>query len=39
MMGLLQYLDQHGLWTQWYWPQGCRGKVWNYLHGYGWMVQ
>jgi hypothetical protein len=37
--GLLQYFDQRGLWTQWYWrPEGVHGKVWNLAHGYGWQV-
>jgi hypothetical protein len=36
--GLLQFFDQHGLWTQWYWPEDVHGKVWNLFHGYGWQV-
>ncbi len=30
--GLLAYFDQHGLWTQWYWPPGRRGRLWRRLH-------
>jgi hypothetical protein len=24
--------------TQWYWPEGVHGKVWNLAHGRGWRV-
>jgi hypothetical protein len=24
--------------TQWYWPEGVHGKVWNFFHGRGWQV-
>lgn len=34
-----------GLWayfspwaTQWYWPAGVRGRVFNLLHGRGWRI-
>jgi hypothetical protein len=35
---LLQFFGPAGWWTQWYWPEGTRGKVWNFFHGYGWQV-
>lgn len=27
-----------GWWTDWYYPEGVHGKVWNFFHGYGWKV-
>lgn len=36
--GLLAYFGPAGWWTQWYWPAGSRGKVWNWLHGRGWRI-
>jgi hypothetical protein len=38
MTGLLQFLSPAGWWTDWYWPPGTRGKVWNLFHGKGWRV-
>jgi hypothetical protein len=37
-LGIAQYFDSRGLFTQWYWPEGSRGKLWNFLHGNGWRV-
>lgn len=36
--GLWAYAAPPGWATQWYWPGGVHGKVWNYAHGYGWQV-
>ena len=36
--GLPAYFDRHGIWTQWYWPPGCRGRLYNLLHGHGWKI-
>lgn len=36
--GLLAYFGPAGWWTQWYWPAGKRGKVYNWLHGRGWRI-
>lgn len=38
MKGLWEYFSPEGWSTQWYWPQGCHGKVWNLFHGHGWKV-
>lgn len=38
VMGVLTHFDQWGLLTQWYWPPGTRGKLWNFMHGKGWRV-
>lgn len=35
---LVTYFDQHGLFTQWYWPEDCRGRIWNLFHGRGWRI-
>jgi hypothetical protein len=35
---LWQYWGPAGWWTQWYFPEGVHGKVWNLLHGGGWAV-
>lgn len=37
--GLWAYLAPAGWATQWYWPDGVRGRVWNLLHGRGWRVR
>lgn len=34
-----QFLAPAGWATQWYWPEGTRGKVWNLLHGRGWSIR
>lgn len=36
--GWWAYFAPHGWATQWYWPEGTRGKVHNLLHGKGWRV-
>lgn len=36
---LWQYLAPAGWATQWYWPSPARGKVWNLLHGNGWVAR
>jgi hypothetical protein len=36
--GLLVYFDRHGILTRWYWPPGCRGRLYNLLHGHGWRI-
>jgi hypothetical protein len=33
LTGLLAYFDQHGLFSQWYWCPGKRGRLWHWLHG------
>jgi len=38
VLGIAQYLDQHDLFTQRYWPAGSHGKLWNFFHGRGWKV-
>jgi hypothetical protein len=35
---LWQAFTPAGWATQWYWPDGSRGKVWNFLHGKGWRI-
>jgi hypothetical protein len=32
------FLAPSGWATDWYFPEGVHGKVWNFLHGYGWQV-
>lgn len=36
--GLWEYFAPHGWATKWYWPEGSRGKVWNWFHGNGWRI-
>jgi len=38
VLGIAQYFDSRDLFTQWYWPKGSRGKLWNFFHGHGWKV-
>jgi hypothetical protein len=38
MRALWQFLAPPGWATDWYWPEGVHGKVWNFFHGYGWRV-
>jgi hypothetical protein len=38
LRALAAYFGPAGWWTQEYWPEGRRGKVWNLLHGNGWRV-
>lgn len=35
---LWEYFAPEGWATQWYWPEGGHGKMWNLLHGLGWKV-
>ncbi len=35
---LWQALPPAGWVTQWYWPAGAHGKLWNWFHGKGWWV-
>lgn len=36
--GLWRYFAPAGIATQRYWPPGCRGRLWNFLHGNGWRI-
>jgi hypothetical protein len=36
--GLWAFFAPPGWATDWYWPEGVHGKVWNFFHGYGWQV-
>jgi hypothetical protein len=38
MRGLWEYFAPAGWATQWYWPEGVHGKLWNLVRGYGWQV-
>jgi hypothetical protein len=38
MRALWEYFAPAGVATQWYWPPGVRGKLWNLAHGNGWRV-
>jgi hypothetical protein len=38
MRALWEFLAPAGVATQWYWPEGTHGKLWNLAHGYGWRV-
>jgi hypothetical protein len=38
MRGLLMFAAPAGWATQWYWPPGVHGRVYNLLHGVGWRV-
>jgi hypothetical protein len=35
---LWEFAAPTGWATQWYWPAGTHGKVWNLLHGQGWRI-
>lgn len=34
MRGLWQYFAPVGWATQWYWPEGVHGRLWNGLRGH-----
>jgi hypothetical protein len=36
--GLWAHFAPAGWATDWYWPEGTRGKVHNLFHGRGWRV-
>ncbi len=33
------YFAPAGWATEWYWPPGVHGCVYNFLHGNGWLVE